>query len=467
MNIYLYTFSKRKNSTKVPAGAGTTVSCRLKDDTSILRPSFELVTNPTISNYVKWGNNYYYIVDCTSVRNGVWRIDCRMDALATFASQIKTTSAFIEYTDSYDARIFDPRLAKKINATELSESASAAYVDETGYYAVTVLGTNTCGCYVLSENGVVNLMNNAAQWWNSWNGYGWSSVEDSIKNLGALFMTGNPAENIKSCKFIPADAPHGTSRNIYAGFYDTGVTGKLISYPVCKIGTISVSIPHPANVMLRTSGTCEYNLYIPFIGNISLSADILADESTLTIRWSVHCATGDLACTIETGSGKYVGTYGGNMACDVPIGSAGIGVRSVANSIITAGAGIAHAGAAVASVGAESGIGAGIAAGITKAVPSAIAGINQLQGTATSVGGLGSTAGLGVQHANVVLTCSYWELSTSGSNLTSLIGNPYYKVDSIGNHGYVKCSGASIDIASYDEVINEINSYLGAGIYVE
>lgn len=467
MQIELYSFSKRKNSTKKPTSSGTVVSCVFKEETSVMSPSFELSSGSPIGyNYVKAWTNYYYITDCTFVTNGTWRISCRLDSLATYETAIKGMSAFIEYTDTYDARIFDPRLAKKINATEISTTAASSYVDPIGYYALTVIGEDTCGVYALSLADVNNLMQNCTQWWNNYDTSSWITVEESIKNFGALFITGNPAENIKSCKFIAAASQGGSLKRIHAGFYDTGVFGASFSYGSRQVGTISISVPHPSNIMLRTSATCEYSLYLPFIGNISLSADVLADESSLSIDFGVHGATGDLAITVKTGSGKYIGSYGGNLGCDVPIGSSGIGVRTVATAVGAVAIGAATAGAGAMGVGLSESSGAAAASSITQGLTSAAAGISNIQGTSSCVGGLGSCASLALS-TDIKLTCSYWDVSDSGSSLTGLIGNPYYKVDTIGNHGYVSCSGASIDAIAYDDITNEINAYLRSGIYVE
>lgn len=469
MQIELFSFSKRKNSTKKPQGAGSVVSCALKEETSVLFPSFELVTNPTAYNYVKAFGFYYYVTDCTYVRNNLWRISCRIDELATWSDTIKATRAYIEYTDTYNSRVYDPRLAKLINATETSTSVAAPYVDTTGYYVTTIIGEDTCGIFKMNISEVESLMQNATQWWNNFDTSSWGSVEDSIKNLGRLFITGNPAENIKACRFIAAPAPSAPSThgNIHAGFYDLGMGGHGFGFNRTVDGTVPITVPHPSNVMLRTSQTCEYSLFLPYIGNVTLSSDILADESSISINYSVHSASGDLALTLKTGSGKYIGSYGGNLGCDVPIGSSGIGIRTLATAAVTAGVGLATAGAGMASAAAAGAAETGAyAAAATKAVSSTAAGLFSIQGTPSCVGGLGSCASIALS-PNITLTCSYWDVSDVGSNLTSLIGNPYYKVDTIGNHGFVRCSGASVDIAGYDEVTNAINSYLQGGVYIE
>ena len=470
MQISLWSFQKRKNSTKVPAGAGTVVTCSLKESTSVMNPHFILSSNPHGYNYLQWGTDYYFIADVVYVHNGVWEITCDMDVLATFASQIKTTTAFIEYTDSYDARIYDPRLAKKINATETSTQELVPYINATGYCVLNVIGEGSSGTYSITYASAQALMNQVSSWYSLWsNNFSWSQPGEAIKNIGNVLATGNVADTIKSLIWVPANQPSGGSMTtIHCGLYESGISGAPFNIDTMDTGSFTLSIPHPSNVMLRTSGTCEYNLYYPFIGNISMSADILADESTLNIQYSLANATGELVIAITTGSGKYIGTYGATMSCSLPIGSSGIQPRTLMTAIGIGAAGLVAGGAGIAAAaGTEAGVTAGaIGAAATKALTAASAGLMSMQGTTNSVGGVGSCASVGLS-PYAKLTCSYWDVSDVGSNLTSYIGNPYYKVDQIGNHGFVRCSGASLDVAGMSEQIDRVNAFLGAGIYVE
>ena len=465
MQITLWSFQKRKNSTKVPASAGTVVTCTLKEATSVMNPHFILSFSPVGYNYLQWGSAYYFIADVVFVHNGVWEISCDLDVLATHSATIKATTAFIEYADSYDARIYDPRLAKKINATEIHQQQLVPFINSTGYCVANVIGTNTAGAYRMTYSNLCSLMQNCAQWWNDYsNDHTWNDVVESIKNTGALLISGNAADNIKSARWIPANPPSGSAATIYAGLYNTGVSGSLIPYDAIDSDNFSIPIPHPSNVMLRSSNTCEYTLFLPFVGTIPLSADILANESSLVVEYSLAQATGEVAYAIHTSNDKYLGSYGSNISADIPIGSSGVNARSVATAVGAAVAIAATGGAAAAAGAAEGGaVGGAIA---TTAAKSAAAGLASIQGSSSSVGGIGSCAGLGLSNY-AELTCSYWEVSDSGSNLSSLVGNPYYKVDQIGNHGFVRCSGASLNAIGLSEEIDRVNAFLGAGIYVE
>ena len=471
MQISLWSFQKRKNSTKVPAGAGTVVTCTLKEATSVMNPHFIVSSNPSGYNYLQWGVNYYFISDVVFVHNVVWEISCDQDVLATFASQIKTTTAFIEYADSYDARIYDPRLAKKINATETSTQELVPYINSVGYCVLNVIGEGSSGVYDITYGSAQSLMNQVSSWWTQWTSkFTWNDPAEAIKNIGAVIGTGNVAETIKSLIWVPADSPShsGSAQTIHCGLYESTVSGAPFNIDAMNTGSFSMTIPHPSNVMLRTSATCEYTLYYPFIGNISISADILADESTLNIQYSLANATGELVIAITTGSGKYIGTYGATMSCSLPIGSSGIQPRTLMTAIGIGAAGLVAGGAGIAAAaGTEAGVTAGaVGAAATKALTAASAGLMSMQGTTNSVGGVGSCASVGLS-PYAKLTCSYWDVSDVGSNLTSYIGNPYYKVDQIGNHGFVRCSGASLDAIGLSEQIDRVNAFLGAGIYVE
>ena len=308
MNIELFAFSKRKNSTKVPASTGTVVTCVLKEETSQLSPAFELDTDPTTFNYVKWGNWYYYISDCTYQTNHKWRIDCVADCLATYRSAIHGTSAFIEYADSYDARIYDPRLAKKINATEIKTDGTIDVSDLTGYFVITSIGDNGSGTFLFKGNdwGSLSLLvNDLSSWYTQFIG-GLPpnpTVQDVLTTLAELLVSGNVAENLKSVKWIPLPFNAKYNHTLHLGLYNTQVQCEKVSPPTIT-GTqlIELDIPHPSNVMLRSSNTCEYSLYLPFVGNVSLSADLLADESKLYIQPSWAVTTGELVYEVFIGS---------------------------------------------------------------------------------------------------------------------------------------------------------------------
>lgn len=63
----------------------------LRGESSVIHPSFTIeMTNPSQYNYcyIPDFNRYYFITNITSVRTDIWRIDCNVDVLMSFQTQI-------------------------------------------------------------------------------------------------------------------------------------------------------------------------------------------------------------------------------------------------------------------------------------------------------------------------------------------------------------------------------------------
>ena len=79
ITVTLYSFTKRENSTKQPSSGGTSYSCVLIDDTSLMNPTFklEIGSNPIGKNYARVSDfdRYYFITEIRSYQ-GFWYISC-------------------------------------------------------------------------------------------------------------------------------------------------------------------------------------------------------------------------------------------------------------------------------------------------------------------------------------------------------------------------------------------------------
>ena len=112
MVIKVFTdFTKRKNSTRQPAG-GQDINCVLKEDTSILRPVFILNTPVANYTYVQAFRNYYFVSDVVNLDANRCEVHCVLDVLATYKADIAAYPAFVERSASYfDEYINDPLLS--------------------------------------------------------------------------------------------------------------------------------------------------------------------------------------------------------------------------------------------------------------------------------------------------------------------------------------------------------------------
>ena len=91
MDIILYTTGSEKERITKTLSNGLTLTGTLREESSIINPSFIIqADNPSSYNYcyISEFNRYYFITNITSIRNNLWRIDCVVDVLMSFASDI-------------------------------------------------------------------------------------------------------------------------------------------------------------------------------------------------------------------------------------------------------------------------------------------------------------------------------------------------------------------------------------------
>lgn len=91
MEIILYINSSEKQAINKTLSLALTLTGSLRGESSVINPSFQIqYGNPTSFNYcyIPLFGRYYFINNITSVRNNIWRIDCEVDVLMSFRTQI-------------------------------------------------------------------------------------------------------------------------------------------------------------------------------------------------------------------------------------------------------------------------------------------------------------------------------------------------------------------------------------------
>lgn len=91
MDIVLYTTGSEKERIVKTLSNGLTLTGTLREESSVINPSFIIQDeNPSSYNYcyISEFNRYYFITNITSIRTNLWRIDCSVDVLMSFASEI-------------------------------------------------------------------------------------------------------------------------------------------------------------------------------------------------------------------------------------------------------------------------------------------------------------------------------------------------------------------------------------------
>ena len=252
MNIKVYTsFTKRRNSTKVPSSGGTRKTVTLKEGTSIENPTFLLAGDLFTVDYVEAFGHYYFVDDVVSVRNGLTEIKCSMDPLATHKTAIGNYTALIERSDyHYDISYPDPAVSI-MNEMHCDDTAGdPGLYDDDGYFIVSVLnnvgsGTGFTCNYVISPANLQLL----AQYVNT----DWGSMAtDLLGWFQATFL--KTASSIIDCIWMPLKSSalsdlSITWENIVVGVDTVVVSGSPVTAGrmtgTCVINnTTTITIPH-------------------------------------------------------------------------------------------------------------------------------------------------------------------------------------------------------------------------------
>lgn len=482
--LNLWSFSKRRNSTKQPTGAAVTKTVKLKEGTSLEQPTFILDGQVHGYNYAQFGGVYYYIDDVVIAKNNITELNCSRDLLATFKAAIMASSQYVAYYTHNNTEISDKRLSTK---TTKSLDINTRNFDTLGNgtgtnYAVVlnVIGVDACDSYVVNQATARTILNNLDNWFDnsgsySSNGSGildpsdsifsWASVEDSIKSFmqetiyfwKQWFASGKASDNLRSAYMLPLppSAIGGYSDTIKLGKYDTGVSATRVYDRIFSDGC-SVNIPWQANDWRRNAPYHELFLYIPYVGLITLSPSDLIGDTSLNVAVSLDVASGDAVFAVYTGTNRFIGQYATNLAASFAVGTSNVPPASMANAIVGAGVDVA---AAYATGGASAVIGS-MTGGISNMG-------NVLSGMPSCIGANMGGAVLGLTD-KVICYSIFHDTTVAPSNPSAVQGTPYNGVMSLsGVSGYVQCVNASVEMDGLGNDKDIVNNYLNGGIYIE
>ena len=495
-NVYLYTATKRENSTKKITGGSTNFTCELLDETSLYEPTLKLdiASNPIGKNYCyipDFGNRYYFITDITSSRN-FWYITCRADVMATYKTTIGASSHYVLRSASdYDEYITDAMYPAKCKMSgDHTESGSLlawgtqhSYILGITGYSQNILGSQTGSVtyYQMNDAALYNfiyyLMHDITQWCDiQAQGYDDPGVQEALIN---------PIQYVVSCIGLPIAMQSGndwvSADYIDFGYYKWNVASSPASSAVVKICPRAATITESADINIHkhpqaaTRGAylngapfSDYIFHCGPWGDIPIDPAALIDATQLhyEILYDVCQGNGRLQISpAATGVTWPNILYSGYAQVGVPI--------QLAQAIINPYA---------ASMQYETNYNAAVGAAL---------------GTASSAISL-NASGLADYQTNTVkliydaTVSKYPQVSSSGSNGSMLsfvdqykcflnhhwytvvdeniteLGRPLYQVKRIDTlSGYILCQGADIQISGTREEAIAINNYMNTGFFYE
>lgn len=450
LSLTLYNFSKRSNSTALPAGAGSVVDVVLKRTTSLNAPVFLLQGELPSANYCAFNGAYYFIDDIVSVRDNLYEIRCTIDVLASLRSDILAASAFVEYASGGNNQIPDTRLAVEYGVGGVEVASAAVFAGSLNLAAgskyITVLGQTGTETYYIADANLRLLFASIANW--SEGVIDRTSLETILDTgLRQLVGSGSAADCVRDAYLLPCGPVAETlagAESIYLGMFNTGITGNRISGSGDASKITNIAIPHHYADWRRQAPYEICQLFLPLYGTINIPSDIAADSEALTVESRLNVRSGDFTYYISGSgrSGKEI-TVGGNCASPLAVGASNINVGGAFGSIA---AGLSNAafgnvaGAAAASLA------------ILSPVPHSV----------------GAAGGISNKYPNGQCIVYYRNTSDGPAGGAGVQGLPLFATRQLSTlSGYVKTRGASVGGAHRSVLREQANALLDSGVFLE
>ena len=485
MNIILYTgFAKKRNSTKVPPENATkiTLTGTLKEPCSVMAPVFQIkrgavdaVPDPYTYAYIAVFGRYYFVTNVTW-QEGLWEIQLEVDVLASYRTQIGSSSHYVLRTNSsttnYDQMITDVMYPATNDVSLYQYELPSGFVSSiaNGMYVVGIISGND-----ISAVGAVSYYAMTAA--------EFGDLKEALltdDNLETMELTTGGTWNITdmsqelfktmyaSCMWFPigTTAISGSSvTSIPIGWWDYNLSGKLITAQNVVLGEGPGSIhAHP-----QASTRGDYLNYAPYtrctvfgrFGTVPLDLSFFdADDDSITLSYTVDLITGQCRVRISSYQSTEVSPHYHHIAerdflLGVPIQLAQIGTD--------------YLGAAVTAVdAAASTVQNALSLNIGGAVSSAAHGIyNTLNAAMPQMSTSGANGSFINIDSTLNTTFSFQHFTIVDEDIDHK-GRPLCKVKTINTlTGYILCADGEFDLSCLAEERTIIEEFLTTGFFWE
>lgn len=448
MELRLFKFSKRANSTARPSGGGAVVNVNLKASTSALSPVFILsgdIEELCLYNYAVWNDRYYFITDISIETNNIVSITCAADVLATYKYSIGAYTAYIDRSaangrmdleDAYVSELYT------INSNTYTVSGDFPNYSSTGCFLLRTCGQSANASsigvttYAISAQSIKDVLNFLFD----------ESNFDFLADTSVKSFF-NPFQYIIDCKWFPFDnmAFGTTYAPVQLGWWTSPVNAIVVTQTYLS-GSMIVTLPQGTYTDFRkfSSRFTELYTYMPGCGLYPINPLHLRADSC-TVNWAIDVATGESQFRITLGN-YVVGVYCGKFASSVSIGQITTDILSIAGNMAS---GIAS----LASFDYGSAV-----SGFAGSIGTLLQPTQSVNGTSGSIASL-----LAYPHV-------YFYRIEKGSSESpqSELGKPNRREMQISTlTGYIKCMNASIALEAYDSEITQVNDYMNGGFYYE
>ncbi len=448
MEVVFYAFSKRTNSTRLPTG-GTGVECRYKDRVSVYEPILLLTSFDDSWTYAKIGDLYFFVEDYIRVNNNQVEVRMIVDVLASWKSEILSTSAFVALSSSsYDGYLTDTRhstneIANKSVTKSLLFDDFVNFDEDFQCVVLSYASADGTGTSWLTEGQVVLLMMELGS--ESYNNF---LIEFEKQFSGAY-------EALIGAKRLPFKFyERGATGRVTLGTYDTGIDGKFMTTATANYET-NLTIPWQYDDFRNLAPYTTIQIYLPSYGYLEVNPSDFIGRDTINIKASVDFYTGNCTYLIDD-----IAKCEGGFGTDMPVGF----VSKNATAIINGGLALAGAIAGGVATG-----GVGFVAGGMGVIDSIIASQQR------SVGGTGGSPSMSAMYAGsptdwgkVKLVLISHDTAENPNDLLASNGRVLNQIRTLNTlSGYCQTANASVSCNAPKRYKDEINGLLDGGVYIE
>lgn len=491
INVYYANAKKRRNSTlQATFTEDNKYTCTLKEETSLDHPTFLFSGNWIGWNVAKWGNRYYFVDDVRAVRNGMWEVDCVLDVLATYKTDILNSTQYVSYSSqSGGTWLPDTRIPSLTNSfVSSTTSNSLDFLDMDGCYVLGVVGDNGCELFGVTQDDIRLILGALNNWKNTdYNAiitnadgqfiYDWDlepTKSRAMFDMATAFKSAewsNAPNCIRSCTWVPFKRSYfqvGAAKNIRLGTYLTVVNTKALSGKSVNMTGVTITIPWHFSDWRRVTNEDVY-IYLPFVGVIKLPNGDINQCTKIQVRISANAIDGSIQYQLKGDASGYLGNYGAKLGCEYPIGiNQGKSATDIYQTRLNNSSSLISS---LSSISLLNPVGI-ITSPFNVMNTVEQIGLNekrvQVERTATSIGTFGASSVASGMFNDVIMWTVSNDTVITPSSMKNTMGVPTMKPMSLSTlTGYCQCSNAHVSADANANELVEIDNYLNNGFYIE
>lgn len=371
MDVTLWAFDKKRNSTKQPETAGTKMQGELKQNFTLtgLEVTFNFGKQlfAPVYNYCHIPNlrRYYFITDWY-YNAGLWVAVCAVDVLATYKTQIGVSRQYVKRAYSkYDSSIIDTAYLTKArgilrnNATLTpTQFWGADAWGNNGTVVIGVVGANQSSAGAVTYYAMA-MSTFGAFMFSMLSGISWANISASEISEELQKALINPTQYIVSCRWFPivfSGFSQGVvTSTVMLGWWTFNLTGSARILNTVSSAWVTrfneVTIPHnpqASNPRLDYLDMAPYTTYtlkfLPF-GIFDIDTTELFDKTYLGLQVEANLMTGD--AVLKVSSAGPLGGYNwdnaflvteGQIGVTLPVGQISADIGRYKNALISGGA---------------------------------------------------------------------------------------------------------------------------------